>query len=333
MSHRGRAQRPSSSRRPDNPRPPDPPDRIAASQRVLDDGLARMRQTLADLHSPPAQSSLEETQAFEEFVDQLMPVDGEGVAGSIHAPSRSVSRASKRARTESGDEDSDMQSDEHASHPVLNKFITWLQKHIEANPGEGASIVKGLYTALESIQLSSRDDDTIRRPLPKTQGNPPLGSLTQAPPAPRPPKAPTATPANTPKTFAAVAAKTPKHIPKDDLPKVIRKVEQLRRDFPSITEQDAIRYASQAPAGSTQKNLDATKERRKGSAVVQGTKSNVLLLKPVKPEEINRTPEQVLANVANPLVKELITLLSLTRTPSHTSSFWEYQNYVPMATP
>ncbi|KAM6502111.1 hypothetical protein JOM56_002088 [Amanita muscaria] len=268
--------------------------------------LAQMQSALSRGITPLEQAA--EDAAHDDMID-----DGGGVAASIHAPSRPASRASKRARTESEDTDSDMETEEPAKHPVLSKFITWLDRHVVANPESGATLIESLYAALDDIitEAAARDDQTIRRPLkttPKTTPKKPSqGSSTQAPQAPRPPRAPEATSATTPKppTFAAVAATHKKHIPKDDLPNIIHKVQQLRKDFPSITEAEAIRYASQTPAGQNQRTPDTTKQRRSGSAVIQGTKSNILLLKPVKPEEFTKTPEQIRADIAHPLVKEV----------------------------
>ncbi|KIL55500.1 hypothetical protein M378DRAFT_182219 [Amanita muscaria Koide BX008] len=137
MSHRGKPKphRPRGATPFNSPGPPQPSG--SSNPPPIMVSLAQMQSALSRGITPLEQAA--EDAAHDDMID-----DGGGVAASIHAPSRSASRASKRARTESDDTDSDMETEEPAKHPVLSKFITWLDRHVVANPESGATMIESL---------------------------------------------------------------------------------------------------------------------------------------------------------------------------------------------
>ena len=138
-----------------------------------------------------------------------------------------------------------------------------------------------LSAAIRTITGETEAEDTIRLPVrPRAT----QGTQHQAPRAPAPPTPQTIRtsrpPGGPPVTYAAAAASKGKNIPKDSLPGIVQRVNKLRRDFPSISEEDAICYASTGP------EKEILKQRRPGTAVVQGTKTNIVIIKLTDPEII-----------------------------------------------
>jgi hypothetical protein len=206
-------------------------------------------------------------------------------------PSRSQSRASaKRARTESPEEGDELEyADEDSGTRIFN-FISWFSEHAKTSNLTNEQIT-GLYNALGAISLDILGEDTIRMPISPIQTSRPPVPIPEAPRTTEPPAQSGAQQSarQTPRTagpqadptasisYAAAAASNNKNtFHMNTLPDLIQRVNKLRRDFPSITEEEAIRFATRRDVVTkTQKQPGC-----KGTAVAQGTKSNIVLLKP-----------------------------------------------------
>ena len=143
------------------------------------------------------------------------------------------------------DEESDDEDDgPPLATPHVLKFIDYLCYSSE----QGRLTKADLYNLRRAIATlgGEETEETVRIPIRPgaTQGSQPRDPRAPVPLVPQTRKV-TRTPGTAPASYAAAAA-TPSHniVPKNMLPSIIQKVNKLRKDFPSISETDAIRYAS-----------------------------------------------------------------------------------------